>query len=618
MSRFTSPLVLLVTEPDHSSRSPIRVQLEGSGITVRDLSDSGGAIRSAWEDDPIAAMIAAEPGRHLQLAYQIRQSARDLHLIFLASPGQEGLLRRSLLFDPLIGNSWSIISLQSAHRLGEQTSEILKRLQQRRAHESALSEINTQIARFERPGLPERLALVESQLASLLTYTDQAIFSTDLVGVIDTWNHASERLFGRTAGAIIGTTIDTLLPLQDSAGETAVLEELRAGIPHVLEIRWPPETDLHGTHLHETDLPETRPLHLDENAPGESALDRTRPERGTSSPGDAPSSRHLEIKLAPIRRMDSRVAGILALCTDITQRRLAEQRQRVQTVVNELLVREPSPDEAWAALLPALAESLHCQRAEFWQVDSSTPCLRCTRTWHSSPPRELASSPCEPIFRPGEGLPGMAWQTGSAVWVVDVVGNECFRRKDEAAQDGLRTAIAFPVLSGTETIGILLLLARETQQRDAELLQVVVSIGQQVGQYIVRKRAEAERDRLIEDLAATDRRKNEFLAMLAHELRNPLAAIRNGAHLLNWLIGADPALRRVQGLLERQVGHLARMVDDLLDVARITRGHIDIRRVELNLADVVTEAIEVCRDLIDSRGHVLSVQMPSESVQLLG
>jgi signal transduction histidine kinase len=116
-----------------------------------------------------------------------------------------------------------------------------------------------------------------------------------------------------------------------------------------------------------------------------------------------------------------------------------------------------------------------------------------------------------------------------------------------------------------------------------------------------------------EALAETDRRKDEFLAMLAHELRNPLGAIANASHLLTHLTPeeppAPPMLRSV-AVIERQVLHLVRMVDDLLDVSRITRGKVELRREPLDLVEVVRQTVEGNRTLIEGRGIELAVTLP--------
>jgi signal transduction histidine kinase len=115
-----------------------------------------------------------------------------------------------------------------------------------------------------------------------------------------------------------------------------------------------------------------------------------------------------------------------------------------------------------------------------------------------------------------------------------------------------------------------------------------------------------------EALADSDRRKDEFLAMLAHELRNPLGAIANAAYLL---AQAGPADRAV-AVIQRQIQHLVRLVDDLLDVSRITRGKVELRRERIDLADVVRHAVDTTRPLLEAKHHALRVELPPEPLPL--
>jgi len=119
---------------------------------------------------------------------------------------------------------------------------------------------------------------------------------------------------------------------------------------------------------------------------------------------------------------------------------------------------------------------------------------------------------------------------------------------------------------------------------------------------------------LVRRIQDADHRKDEFLAMLAHELRNPLAPIRTGLDLLS-LAGADA---EIVAPMRRQVVHLAHLVDDLLDVARITRGSIDLRMQEADVQKIVAEAVETSRPLVEARGHELAVSLPPEPLRVSG
>jgi signal transduction histidine kinase/CheY-like chemotaxis protein len=119
-----------------------------------------------------------------------------------------------------------------------------------------------------------------------------------------------------------------------------------------------------------------------------------------------------------------------------------------------------------------------------------------------------------------------------------------------------------------------------------------------------------------EALCEADRRKDDFLAMLAHELRNPLAPVRNALQLLKMPgLGAEDA-RRARDMMDRQVRHMVRLVDDLLEVSRILRGKIELRKERVDLATVVARAVETAQPTIDAQGQELHVSMPEEPIPL--
>jgi PAS domain S-box-containing protein len=122
----------------------------------------------------------------------------------------------------------------------------------------------------------------------------------------------------------------------------------------------------------------------------------------------------------------------------------------------------------------------------------------------------------------------------------------------------------------------------------------------------------------ITDVVQADRRKDEFIATLAHELRNPLAPIRTGLEILKLTPGMSPAVTRTRDTMERQLVHMVHLVDDLLDVSRITRGKLEIKRDRLTLVDIVEHAVEGSRPAIDAARHELSINLPCQPVWIQG
>ncbi|MGV3570934.1 MAG: PAS domain S-box protein [Ramlibacter sp.] len=127
----------------------------------------------------------------------------------------------------------------------------------------------------------------------------------------------------------------------------------------------------------------------------------------------------------------------------------------------------------------------------------------------------------------------------------------------------------------------------------------------------------SDRKRL-EELERSSRRMNEFLAMLAHELRNPLAPIRNAVTIMQLETLASPVLRNCRDVIDRQLTHVTRLVDDLLDVGRLSTGKIKLRKEMLRFADVVARSVETARPLIAARRHALDIDQPDEAVYVHG
>ena len=133
-----------------------------------------------------------------------------------------------------------------------------------------------------------------------------------------------------------------------------------------------------------------------------------------------------------------------------------------------------------------------------------------------------------------------------------------------------------------------------------------------------RRRLEEELRRKLDQLQLADRRKDEFLAMLAHELRNPLAAITAGIQTLGEIGSVEPRPVKVRSVILRQIGVLTRLVDDLLDVSRITRGKVELRRAPLDVVEAVRNAVATVRQAIDERRHALELVLPSDPVWVNG
>lgn len=127
-----------------------------------------------------------------------------------------------------------------------------------------------------------------------------------------------------------------------------------------------------------------------------------------------------------------------------------------------------------------------------------------------------------------------------------------------------------------------------------------------------------EQVRAAAELARADRNKDEFLAMLAHELRNPLSPIRNASVLLGRLATSDPRIKQLSEMIARQSAHMTRLLDGLLDVSRITRGKIVLERKLLEATAIAHDALEIARPLMELRRHDLRLVLPSKQLWVQG
>ncbi len=131
-----------------------------------------------------------------------------------------------------------------------------------------------------------------------------------------------------------------------------------------------------------------------------------------------------------------------------------------------------------------------------------------------------------------------------------------------------------------------------------------------------RKRVEQELEAAAAALREADRHKDEFLALLAHELRNPLAPLRAGLQVMRMAAGDAALVARTRDMMDRQLSHMVRLIDDLLDISRVSRNKMELRRSRVLLADVVSSAVETARPVLEAAGHELTVSLPAEPVHL--
>ena len=199
-----------------------------------------------------------------------------------------------------------------------------------------------------------------------------------------------------------------------------------------------------------------------------------------------------ELSVSPLRDETGRLANFVGVQNDVTERKEAERRVATQHTVTRVLAECDTLDNAAPRILQALCENLRWEFGELWNLDRQASVLRCVQTWHvsSGDVAEFGRITRQHTFTSGVGLPGRVWSSGEPAWITDVTEDAGFLRASVAAQAGLRGAVAFPILLGGEVLGVVGFYSQEIREPDGEVLQMMSTIGSQIGQFIERKRAE--------------------------------------------------------------------------------------------------------------------------------
>src|SRR5262245_14527817 len=227
------------------------------------------------------------------------------------------------------------------------------------------------------------------------------------------------------------------------------------------------------------------------------------------------------------------LTGLVLGAVTFERRRADRQRAAVHATAN--LLAGPTPlGEVGNQVLRAVCENLEWDVGALWGIDRDAQRLRCLGIW-SRPGLEASEFLAETrarTFPAGEGLPGRVWSAGAPAWIPDVVRDPNFPRSAVAGRVGLHAGFGFPVRIDGRVEGVIEFFSREVEEPDESLLEVLATMGVQLGQALEHRRAQLalelsqrELAQRVGQLAENDRAKDAFLAMLAHELRNPLAPI---------------------------------------------------------------------------------------------
>jgi PAS domain S-box-containing protein len=323
------------------------------------------------------------------------------------------------------------------------------------------------------------------------------------------------------------------------------------------------------------------------------------------------------------------VTSVIAAVVDLTERRKVEEaleqsRLQLEADLNDSrllqgisaeIIQEDDVQSLYEMIIDSAVTIMRSEYASLQmlaaQRDSESSGELRLLTYRGFPPQ--AAEFWSVVRANSHTTGGDALRSRARVVVPDLESSEAVSGTDDLEMFrfvGIRAVQSTPLISRSgKVLGMISTHWRRVHQPTDRELRLLDILARQAADLIERKQSE-------ESLRHADRRKNEFLATLAHELRNPMAPVRNAVELMKRAKPVDPDLVRASEVIDRQVALMARLLDDLLDVGRITSDKLELRRQRVDLGSVVRSALEMCGPLIATFKHELSVSIPSEPIHV--
>ncbi|GAA0813616.1 sensor histidine kinase [Spirilliplanes yamanashiensis] len=292
-----------------------------------------------------------------------------------------------------------------------------------------------------------------------------------------------------------------------------------------------------------------------------------------------------------------------AFAHDVTTAVRAGRFSAVETAVSRGLAEAESSGAAAARVVEALGVKMGWPVAELWLVDVDRQLLLCAAR-HAEPGRRLGAFAIDELDY-GMGLPGRVHGERRPLWIPDLAADTGSVRSRAAAAIGLHVAVGVPIWAGSTILGALCVYGDRAEDPEDTLTGLLSGVAAHVGQYLERRRAEE----LAVELART---KDEFLALVTHELRNPLTAITATAAMVSEETGTltPQELGRYLDTITRNAQRLTVMAEDLLDLARLESGHLAIHPTAVDLAGIIDTAVQAVARPVADKNLTVTVTVP--------
>jgi len=318
--------------------------------------------------------------------------------------------------------------------------------------------------------------------------------------------------------------------------------------------------------------------------------------------GSAPTIDELRVELARQRAE--------AQATRARAHQLAEGQRQVQSLylLTDRLQRATGIDDIHTAALDAIVSGLRCDRASILLYDDARV-MRLV-AWRGLSEEYRRAAEGHSPWRPDDPDP-----TPIGFGNIERVDLDV-KLKERIRLEGIRAAAFIPLVTDGRLIGKFMTCFDSLHEFRDDEMSLSITIARQLAFALQRHRSTQELYEAQRQLALAGRRKDEFIAMLAHELRNPLAPITNAIALLTRDASATPLQQEARALIERQTARLTRLVDDLLDVSRITSGRVQLKREYVTLESVIERAVETARPMLERERHQLTVHHGADPIWL--